>query len=104
MSDKLRVLFLFSLLVLSGFFAGAIVWLSPDPLPMAHTQLLTASIALFSASGYALVRMLHPAANRKKPPIVLRDNSKTHHAPSIEGPDAEVLPPKQVTKQRDAAE
>jgi hypothetical protein len=92
MSAQVRIISLFSLIVLGGLFAGTIVWLSPDSLPMAHTQLLTACIALFSASGYALVRMLHPATSRKKPPIVLRDDN------------SEISPPKQVTKHRDAAE
>ena len=66
MSAQFRTVSLFGLIGLSGIFAGSIIWLSPNPMPMAHTQLLTACIALFSASGYALVRMLTPAIRRKK--------------------------------------
>jgi hypothetical protein len=90
MSTHVRVVCLFMLLSLSGLFAGAIIWLSPNPLPMAHTQLLTACVALFSASGIALVQMLrNPGAKNKDSPKAI----DTTHAPSIEGPDPEVLPP-----------
>lgn len=102
LSDTIRILSLFILIVLSGIFAGAIAWLSPNPLPMAHTQLLTACIALFSASGYALVRMLHPTERKK--PVLPVEESEGHHAPTLEGPDAEILPPAQATKRRNATQ
>jgi hypothetical protein len=90
MSTHARLVCLFILLSLSGVFAGAIVWLSPNPLPMAHTQLLTACIALFSASGIALVRMLNgPGTKNKDTPKAIDATP----APSIEGPDPDGLPP-----------
>ena len=90
MSTHIRIFSLFVLLLLSGAFAGAIAWLGPNPLPMPHTQLLTACIALFSASGVALLRMLNNTGRKKKDTPRAID---TTHAPSIEGPDPEVLPP-----------
>lgn len=102
MSAQFRIVSLFSLIGLSGIFAGSIIWLSPNPLPMAHTQLLTACIALFSASGYALLRMLSPAARSKNKPIVMQDKGKARHALSIEGPNPEVesRQPNRVSKSR----
>ena len=97
MPTHIRILSLFGLLLLSGVFAGTIAWLSPDPLPMPHAQLLTACLALFSASGYALLRVLSNTGSKKKeiprkaPPKTIDAN----HAPSIEGPDpATLLSPK----------
>lgn len=98
MSDKVRIISLFILFGLSGIFAGAIVWLSPNPLPMANTQLLTACIALFSASGIGLIRMLNATASKKNGVTDSHIEGKTHHAPSLEGPDSDTLPSSRVTK------
>jgi hypothetical protein len=93
MSTHIRMLSLFGLLLVSGAFAGAIAWLSPNPLPMPHTQLLTACIALFSASGYALLRLLsNTGSKQKEAPKTIDAN----HAPSIEGPDPETFPSPKV--------
>lgn len=97
MSETVRVVCLFILLLLSGFFAGAVVLLSPSPMPMGNAQLLTASIALFSGSGITLVRLL--ATGRRSEPSGKPGRKKIdpkkpdpENAPSLEAPAPEVLP------------
>ena len=36
----------------------ALVWISPDPMPHAHTQILNALVALFAASGLSFLAII----------------------------------------------
>jgi hypothetical protein len=66
MSRKARIKLLFGLTALCGVLAGALVLLSPNPLPSGNAQLLAAFITLFGASGAALVRELVTGPTRKQ--------------------------------------
>jgi hypothetical protein len=81
MSDKVRIISLFILLVLSGGAAAAILWLSPNPIPLGNAELLAACLAMFSASGVALVRMLTGGGGTDKKDSPKKDRSKRDREP-----------------------
>jgi 4-hydroxybenzoate polyprenyltransferase len=72
MKDRPALIALLIFMTLCGVLIVFVIYISPNPTPPLHAQVLTAFIALFLAAGYAFVKRAagHPRASSRtrKPP------------------------------------
>jgi hypothetical protein len=72
MEERSAVLALFDLMALCGGFIAIIMYISPNPMPALHAQVLTALVGIFVAAGYALIKKAggspRGSSKSRKPP------------------------------------
>lgn len=69
MQDRPALIALLGLMSLCGLLITIVVYISPNPTPALHAQILTALVGIFVAAGYAFIRRAagNPRGTRKPP-------------------------------------